>query len=322
MAKIEINGVPFSPCVDRFCTAGYRKPISAMETLEAIASVPGIEGIPVGLPTGFENLTKTVDRVKELGFTIGTFALDGQVLPEWKDGILMNRNPIVRRDAIKMTKELIDACAEFPGADVLLWLSNDGYDYAFEDDYAARFDLLMESLSELCEYRPEVKISLEYKPKEPRQHQYISDYGKTMFICEKLGYKNLGLVVDIGHSLYGGESPAEAVAIANKYGYLHHIHMNDNYRSWDDDMIVGSVHFWETLEMVFELEAMGYDGWYTLDIWPARCDGYQAIEESVKRTQMFIDLAKTLPKDEIRRMQAENDVVKTMKLVRELTVKW
>ena len=322
MSKIEINSVPFTPCVDRFCTAGYREAVTPERLLELIASVPGIEGTPVGLPTGHGSIERAISRVKALGLTVGTVAANVHTKPEWKDGTLMNRNPLIRRDSIKMMKECMDACTEFPGADVLLWLANDGYDYAFEDDYATRFELLMESLSELAEYRPEVKISLEYKPKEPRQHQYISDYGKTMFICEKLGYKNLGLVVDIGHSLYGGESPAEAVAIANKYGHLHHIHMNDNYRSWDDDMIVGSVHFWETLEMVFELEAMGYNGWYTLDIWPARCDGFQAIEESVKRTQMFIDLAKSLPKDEIRHMQKENDVVKTMKLVRELTVKY
>jgi len=41
------------------------------------------------------------------------------------------------------------------------------------------------------------------------------------------------------------ENPAEAVYLLASSGKLYHTHFNDNYRDWDHDMIVGSVHLWE-----------------------------------------------------------------------------
>ena len=179
----------------------------------------------------------------------------------------------------------------------------------------------MDSLSELAEYRSDVKLSLEYKTKEPQTRQYISDYAKALFICNELKYKNLGVVVDLGHSLFAGENPAEAVSITDKYDRLFHIHLNDNYRSWDDDLIVGSIHFWETLEMFWVLDSIGYDGWYTIDIWPARVDGYKAIRESIKRTNMFAALSARLPRNDIRALQNENKTADIMELLREACIK-
>jgi len=178
----------------------------------------------------------------------------------------------------------------------------------------------MDALSELAEYRSDVRLSLEYKMKEPRTHQYVSNYGKALFICEKLKYDNLGVVVDIGHSLFAGENPAEAVAITGKYNRLFHVHLNDNYRSWDDDLIFGSIHFWETLEMFYVLKNMNYDGWMSLDIWPARGDGFKALQESVDRVYMFADIVEKLPHSEIARMQAKNETADILKIVRQHSI--
>ncbi|MCL2744406.1 MAG: DUF4962 domain-containing protein, partial [Planctomycetaceae bacterium] len=95
-------------------------------------------------------------------------------------------------------------------------------------------------------------------------------------------------------------NPAEAVAICHSYDRLFHIHLNDNYRSWDDDLIVGSIHFWETLELFWVLSDIRYDGWFTIDIWPSRLDGNKAIQESIDRTLMFADLAKKLLLDALQ----------------------
>jgi hypothetical protein len=49
-----------------------------------------------------------------------------------------------------------------------------------------------------------------------------------------------------------GENVAEAAVMLSMYGdKLFHLHFNDNYRFWDDDMIVGSVHFVEYVELLF-----------------------------------------------------------------------
>ena len=48
------------------------------------------------------------------------------------------------------------------------------------------------------------------------------------------------------------------------------MHFNDNYRLWDDDMIVGSVHTIEYLELLYWLDRIGYDGYLSMDQYPYR----------------------------------------------------
>lgn len=320
MLKLDSNGAPFSPCSDRFCTEGYRKPLTAIETLDRLSEIKGLNGIGLGCPLEFESLDYFKKRLSQNGWGVSTVCPDTYASPEWANGCLMNRDSGIRRHMIDLFKQSMDLAAEFPGSDVLVWLANDGYDYAFEDDYARRWDLLMDAISELCEYRSDVKISLEYKPKEPRIRQYVANYGISLFMCERLKYPNLGIVMDIGHSIIAGENPAEAVAIINKYGRLNHIHLNDNYGSWDDDLIFGSVHFWETLEVFYILNKIGYDGWMSLDIWPSRGDGLKALQESVARAYMFYEIAKKIPKDEIEKLQAENQTAEIMKIIRQCSI--
>ena len=46
-------------------------------------------------------------------------------------------------------------------------------------------------------------------------------------------------------------------------------------------MIVGSIHLPEYFEMLFWLQKTGYEGWYSMDQYPYREDGYQAVRSSV-----------------------------------------
>jgi xylose isomerase len=70
--------------------------------------------------------------------------------------------------------------------------------------------------------------------------------------------------------------------------------VNDNYRDWDHDLIVGSVCFWETLEFYFWLRRSGYRGWHVLDIFPYREDGSAALQEGVRRVEYFLRAAEEL----------------------------
>ena len=62
----------------------------------------------------------------------------------------------------------------------------------------------------------------------------------------------------------------------NEHGKLDYLHLNDNYRSWDDDMMVGAVHLVEYLELAYWIRRLDYQGWLTLDIFPYREDGVRA----------------------------------------------
>jgi xylose isomerase len=50
-------------------------------------------------------------------------------------------------------------------------------------------------------------------------------------------------------------------------------------------MIVGSVHLVEYVELLYWLDKLGYQGWYSMDQYPYREDGRAAINESVR----FVD---------------------------------
>ena len=41
------------------------------------------------------------------------------------------------------------------------------------------------------------------------------------------------MTIDVGHSLYGGETPAEALCLLEDSGFPYYVHINDNDRKWD-----------------------------------------------------------------------------------------
>ena len=74
----------------------------------------------------------------------------------------------VRREAIDLTKKDIDAARQAGSNLMTIWLVQDGFDYAFQADYAKGWQHEIDSTSEVCEYDRHCLISIEYKPNEPR----------------------------------------------------------------------------------------------------------------------------------------------------------
>ena len=320
MLKIEAAGPAYSPCGDRFITEGYREGLDLESQIERLARIDGITGPPIMFPLEIDK-----DRLANLlvkhGFQLGTVCPDTYCKPEWKFGTLASSDKAIREKAIRLCKDSMDFCAEMNGADILIWLAHDGYDYPFEDDYETRFGRIIDGLGEIASHNANVRVTIEYKAKEPRTHQYVSDAAKALLICETVNAPNLGVVIDLGHSLQAGEEPAEAVSLVARYGRLFHIHLNDNFRTWDDDLLIGGVHFWETLEFFYWLQKYGYDGWYVIDIWPSRVNGEQSIIESVERIRMFDSLARSLPREQIVKLQEQNETMEIMRVIRESVFK-
>jgi xylose isomerase len=115
---------------------------------------------------------------------------------------------------------------------------------------------------------------------------------------------------------------AEAAVMLKMYGEkLFHFHFNDNYRAWDDDMIVGSVHFVEYLELLFWLKEIEYSGWYSMDLYPYREDAKRALAESVAFIKGIDRLLTPELMNEIRELIKEGDATKSTALVRRLILK-
>lgn len=320
--KIEASIAAFTPCNDRFVTGGYKEAVPFEKQCEIISGIENIAALPLLYDDKAQDPVLLRKFLAGFGLRAGTICPDNYTTAHWKDGSLANRDPRKRREIISRCKDAMDYCVAVGGVDVMLWLAHDGYDYPFEDEYATRWDYIAECLHEIASYRSDVNVTIEYKKNEPRTYQYIADVGKALLMCEQVGLKNLGVIIDYGHALFGGENPAESVALVHKFKRLFHIHLNDNYRRADDDLILGSVSLWETLEFFYQLDSVGYDGWYVMDIYPGRIDGSAATKEFVARALGLLKMARSLPKAEITRMKAENNVCGLLKLLREYTLKY
>ena len=116
------------------------------------------------------------------------------------------------------------------------------------------------------------KVSV--KKEAARTHCFVTSAAKVLLLLQ--GLDSVGVLLDVGHALAAGENAAEAAALLASYGKLDYLRLNDNYRSWDDDMMVGAVHLVEYLELAYWLKRLDYKGWLTLDIFPYREDGVAA----------------------------------------------
>lgn len=309
LLKLQCAGATFSNMCDRFVSEGYKndEPSRTLEQqLEIYASIGGMSALPYIFYENPEDPVKYRDLLKQYGFRVGTIAPDNYTKAKWKFGTFSARDPQTRCDIVRLGKQSMDFAAASDAIDVMFWMAHDGYNYPFQDKYETRWKYMVDCIREIAAYRPEVKLTLEYKNYEPLTHQYASDAGKVLLMCEEIGLPNVGVIVDYGHALFGNENPAESVALVNSYNRLSMIHLNDNYGRFDDDLIFGTVSFWQALEFFWKLDEISYDGWYIMDNWPARMDGVKATREFVQMANCLMRLARKLPKDRIHELQTQD----------------
>jgi xylose isomerase len=197
---------------------------------------------------------------------------------KWGRGSLAAHDCKTRVAGVDEIRKVVDWAAELECPYVNVWLGQDGYDYSFQADYIEASKWIREGLAASSGHNDKVKVLIEYKPKEPRTHCFVSNAAKVLLLLQ--GLDKVGVVLDIGHALAAGENSAEAAALLSSHGKLDYVHLNDNYRSWDDDMIFGSVHVVEALEFVYWLKRLDYKGWISLDIFPYREEKVPAATQS------------------------------------------
>jgi xylose isomerase len=313
--RIDAATTSFSTCADRFVKGGYRESISFEEQVHELSRVKGITGLAVDFPSQFDDPVKLKQLLANNGLALGMVEIDVFSDPKWKYGSLSSTDNTVRKEAVTLVKRGIDAAESAGAADVQLWLGQDGFDYPFQSDYEAAWNHLTEGITELSEYNRDVKIVIEYKPKEPRNKCHISTIGKALLLCEAAGKPHVGITLDVGHSLMAQENPAESAVLAARQGRLFHLHLNDNYRDWDHDMIIGSVNLWEMIELFWWLRRIGFDGWYGIDIYPYREDGYAALSRTVGMIHKLYEIAGTLDETGIKEKMSQQDIVGTLELL-------
>jgi xylose isomerase len=300
---------------------GYRDPVPLEVQLEAASKVKGLRGVGLDYPYQFQDPVKLKEHLANVGLELWTVELGLYPDRKWKLGAFTAPDSAIRREAIEMCKEGLDAAVEAGATDVLLWPGQDGFDYPFQADYQDAWKRLIDGIIQVAEHRDDIPIAIEYKPKEPRIRLYVSTVGAALYLTQKIDKPHVGVAIDLGHSLMAGENPGEAVALLARESRLFQVHVNDNYSDWDHDMLVGSVSFWMTLEFFCWLQRVGYDGWYGIDVFPYREDGSQALCQSIHNTERMLELADRLLDLDLPAAQAQADALKASQLVWDAVLK-
>jgi xylose isomerase len=306
-------------CSDRYCPE-YAKPFSNAELIDRVASIDLLTGVDlVAVPDLLNDMDTLRKGIQKTGLKVVSIAVDHFTQAHWRQGSFSSADVEIRKRAVDATKEIMDLVAEFDCDLVTIWPGQDGYDYPFQADYLQERTWFAEGIKEACQYRKDIRIGLEYKLKEPRTHSYLNSAATTLLMLDEIDELNCGAILDYGHSLLGYENPAESLALFKKYGNrLFHVHINDNYRYWDDDMIVGSVRSIEYLEFFYWLKKTDYNGWITIDQFPYREDGRDAVEESAIWLDVFESLIEKANHEEIQNILMQKDAVKASRLARKL----
>jgi sugar phosphate isomerase/epimerase len=317
--KFATTMPPFSGCADRYCLSGYGgggKDIA--EWLDMAKSVDGLDGVELvgNWHVNDDNIFEVGKMFTDRGLEIPLLTPDLWTQAKWGKGSIAAPDAKTRKEAVAEIKKVMDWAAELDCPYINVWPGQDGYDYCFQADYIEVWKWMKDALVECSEYNDKTKILVEYKPKEPRKHCFVDHVGKALMLLKDI--EKVGVLLDWGHAFQGCENVAESAAILSRYGKLDYLHLNDNYRSWDDDLMVGALHLVEYIELIYWLKRVEYKGWLTLDIFPFREDGVQAVTQSKKWLELFFKAVDKIGMDKIKEVIDTGDACQASEIIRQV----
>ena len=295
---------------------------SLMQMAARAAKVAGLTDLDLNFPDHVgEKPAEIARKLSDFGLSINGFAMRYYSNPAFKLGAFTNPDPAVRREAIDLTKAGIDAVREAGASLMTLWLGQDGFDYAFQADYATLWQHEIDGIREVSAHDPECQISLEYKPNEPRSYSLMPDAATTLLAIRDVGLPNLGVTLDFAHVLYADEQPAFAAALVARHSKLLGVHLNDGYAKRDDGLMVGAVHTLQTIELLRQIRRDGYAGAIYFDTFPdmTGLDPVHECEVNIATVKRMLRVVDRIDRDNrLSAAMASQDAVTSQAIVQEI----
>jgi xylose isomerase len=316
-----------SSMVTRFVPGGYQPQNAGETTAQRVArAVAGLEGYIDDYEFHYpQELNRdNLDDVRSAlaGHGIYAIATGTHLNPRFGKGALSSPDDAVRADALREALEAADLAGDI-GAQMILWPGVEGYNYPFQTPYAdawARFVDGVGDVAARCAERG-VMLFLEHKNSEPAMKILMRNVGMTLHVIHTLrnrGITNVQVNMDWQHLLMNGESLGEYAAMLAAQGLLGHQHANSGWGTFDDDNMVGTTAFMETLELALELRRAGYGEngeRLGFDLYPYTEDGVAAVRRSVVQWRFIWDVAGRIDDAALRAAQHEKDAVRAYELV-------
>lgn len=305
------NLIPYGSGADRFAAQGYRMALNTRDRVRAAGSVRGLRGVELHFPDmvegyGIEGIRAVLE---ETGLACAVVSPTIS-RPEFRAGALTNPDSRLRQMALDRVRRAMDAAAELGVYRINLWPGREGHDYPFQVDYHRLWDLLVDALRTCADHDPKVQICVEYKAKEPRVHSAVGGVGILLALLTEVGRPNVGGLLDVGHAFLARERPAEAAVLLARHGRLFHLHFNDTPGDWDWDLIPGASHTLDLIELLYWLQRVGYNGWYSLDLYPLAEDPTGVLQTSVDAIEQLAGFAALLDEAELEAIFQRADALK------------
>ncbi len=292
---------------DRF-HGHYGQDRSISEKFALASQIQGIKGLELIYPYDYPDVNEIKDLQQQYGLEIAAINLNVKAEPEFRDGSYTNPSSKVRKLAMQYTEGAIEAAAALNCNLVTCCPLADGHDVSFQTDYRVDFKRLKEAVNQAALYDPSVRFSLEYKPTEPRVSCYLDTAATTLLLVEAVGHKNVGVTIDVGHSLCAAETPGRAVALLGESDRLFYVHVNDNNRAWDWDLVPGTEHIWALVEFLVYLNQYNHANWFTADMMPARIDPVKGFSQTYRVMKQLQSIADQVDLGDLQTMIAQGDV--------------
>lgn len=288
---------------DRFHT--YQPERSFAERLEVSSRIARTDGVEPVYPQDLGHDGERVDLLKQSGLAVSAVNVNVKGEDAFRYGAFTAPDPAVREQAVRYVTTGMDLAADIGTGMVSVCPLIDGWDHAFQVDHLDQWRWLRECFEKICAHRDDIRVSIEYKAYEVRNRIILPNMGRTLHFCDVVGADHLGVTMDVGHALIAGETPAAELCIAHEAGRLFYVHFNDNDRNADWDMLPASVNLWETLETLYYMDRIGYDGWIAYDVFTRHGDNAEAVEATFEIMEDLGKLMKKIGVDELKRMTAD-----------------
>ena len=313
--------------VTRFVPVGYKPEYTGETTAQKVQrAIDGLGDLIDGYEFHYpqELSEENLDEVRDAlgGHEIYCVASGLHLDPLFGRGGLSSPDDAVRALALERTL----AAAEFAGrlgAHFIIWPGIEGYNYPFQTPYAESWRRFIDGVGEAAEVcrAHGVKLFLEHKNSEPAMKIFMRNIGMTLHVIHTLrrrGIDNVQVNMDWQHLIMNREHLPEYAALLASEGLLGHQHANSGWGDFDDDNMVGTTFFLETIELALELRRARYaeqGGRLGFDLYPYTEDAVAAVRRSVLHWRFIDSIAARIDGDALRVAQRRKDAVAAYEIV-------
>jgi len=313
MLKFAIITAFLGQTKDRFHE--YNKPLTVAEKFQLMTEISGYSGVEIIYPYEVKDASATRELLKKYNLGVAAVNVNVKAEPEFRSGGLTSLKQEVRERAVQFIKNAKDFAAEVGADKVTCCPLGDGYEFSFQYDYATAWKNLIDTFSAAGDYRRDIPLFIEYKPSETRGRCFIDTAAKTLCLLNDIAIPEMGVTLDFGHSIYGNETPAEAVALLEASKYKYYVHINDNDGRWDWDYFCGTKHFVDYVEFLYYLKKYGYNDYFTSDTSPTRWDIRGTFEVNSRLTTKIWQRLDEIDTNRLDMLMNDGDYIETWRFI-------